>query len=352
MHQILVDDVGSFPLPSYTSRPHFQEFYWDAYRANLEGYDLRSNQGFRVNIIHPIETTFAKKMTTGLDVINFPQLMDMYSSFTIPMKDYEERENPHVIAAKKARVLEVDILKAWAKQHFEATGEKVKLKVCVTGPLELYFKEVGFGVYYDMALNFAKSVNRFLQNSTIKSKYIETTTIAIDEPSLGYVTITGAADEELIKIYDKSVENINADVQIHLHSLNAFKIPLQTKHINIMTCEFASNNQNLIDRQYLDDYDKFIRVGICRTNFNAIMADALDQGGDYQQLNQLAGLKTLIDSPEQIRHNLKIATQHYGDRLKYVGPDCGLNAWAPQELAIELLSRTVNVVKKFQAERK
>ena len=179
---------------------------------------------------------------------------------------------------------------------------------------------------------------------------MKTSVVAIDEPSLGYVSISGADHDELVNIYDKSVEGLDCDVQIHLHSLNSFKIPLDTKNINIMTCEFASNNQNIIDRKYLEEKDKFMRVGVCRTNFNAIMADAMDNGMEYKDFNNIEGLRTLIDSPELIERNLRIAQKQYGNRLKYVGPDCGLSAWEPVELAAELLTRTSQVVKKVRKE--
>ena len=203
-----------------------------------------------------------------------------------------------------------------------------------------------------MALNFAKSVNSYLKNSIINTPYIKTEIVAIDEPSLGYVTISNAENDDLIKIYDVSAQDLSVDVQIHLHSLNSFKIPLETKNINVLTCEFASNPQNIIDKKYLDKHDKFMRVGVSRTNFNAIMADALDAGNEYGELNTLKGLKTLVDSPERIRNNLNIASKHYGDRLKYVGPDCGLSSWEPVELAAELLTRTSQVVKAWRTEQK
>ena len=273
------------------------------------------------------------------------------------MRDYEETDNPHVIQPEFARFLEVDVIKNWAKRNYEVTGEKVKLKVCISGPLELYFKKIGFGVYKDMAMQFSESVNRFLKNSIIKEKYIETTTVAIDEPSLGYVTISGASDDDLIAIYDKSVEGLDVDVQIHLHSLNSFKIPLQTKHINIMTSEFASNPKNVIDKKYLDDYDKFMRVGITRTNLNAIMADALDSGMQIESPDEFSNSVSknntnsrfnLIDSKARIEKNLMAGIKNYGDRLKYVGPDCGLSSWNPPELSQELLKRTAQVVQEYK----
>ena len=341
----ILDDVGSFPLPDYISKDLFDKFYWDAYLASVNSYDFASNRALWVNIVNPIQKSFESKISSGIEVANYPQHMDMYTQFLKPIKEFSVENEPHLIQQEKAKMIEINILEKWAKWYFEKTGQKTRLKICVSGPLELYFKEVGFGVYSDMALNFSKSVNFFLKNAILDTKFIKTEIVAIDEPSLGYVTITGAEPDDLIKIYDASVEGIRADVQIHLHSLNMFKVPLQTKNIKVFTCEFASNPQNFIDKKYLDEYDKFIRVGITRTNFNAIMADALEAGTEYKDYKSIEGLQSLIDSPERIEKTFKTALAHYGDRLKYVGPDCGLSAWGPPPLATELLRRTSDVVR-------
>lgn len=344
----LIDDIGSFPAPEYTSNDYFQNFYWDVYRGLIQKATVRSNRGLYTNVIHPIERTFQYKLDAGVEYPNYPQLMDMYTQFLKPMKDYEVPNEPNVVQADKAIFAEVPILEEWAKQYYEKTQSKIHLKLCITGPIELYIHQLGFSVYEDMAMNYARSVNAFLKNAMVDSKYIKTEIVAIDEPSLGYVTLSGIDDEGLIRVYDKSLDGLTTDNQIHLHSLARFRIPLLTKNINILTCEFASNTKNVIDKKHLDEYNKFMRVGICRTNFNAIMADALDKGLDYTQLSTPQGLIQLIDSEETILNNLKIASAHYGDRLKYVGPDCGLNAWGPPEVAFTLLKRTSDVVKAFR----
>jgi 5-methyltetrahydropteroyltriglutamate--homocysteine methyltransferase len=345
---LIVDDVGSFPLPPYTSADYFTKFYWMTYQAVVKHADIWQNRGLRINVIHPIQEIFRIKLQTGLDVVNYPQLMDMYTQFLKPMKEFQEGGEPHLISSDAAIMVEMKILERWAKQYYEETGNTANLKICITGPLELYLKQYGFSIYADMVLNFAKSINRMLQNSILNSNYIKTKVISIDEPSLGYVTLSGIENDDIIRVYDAALEGFQIDTQIHLHSLNAFKIPLRTKNIRILTCEFASNPNNIIDKRYLEEHDKFMRVGITRTNFNAIMADVLDQGGEYGHLNTTSGLKSLIDPPERIRNILEKAIKQYGDRLKYVGPDCGLSAWSPPDLAAELLKRTVNVVREYE----
>ena len=129
----VLDDVGSFPLPSYISQQRFNQYYWDVYEALLKGGDVRQNSGLFTNVIHPIEHTFHLKNQTGMEIINFPQIIDMYSQFLHPMANYEEKNEPNVIQEKYANLIEVNLLKKWAKRQYEENGEQICLKVCVTG---------------------------------------------------------------------------------------------------------------------------------------------------------------------------------------------------------------------------
>ncbi len=202
-----------------------------------------------------------------------------------------------------------------------------------------------------MALNIAKTVNSFLKNSIINKKYIKTTVTSIDEPSFGYVELFNVSDDDLITIFDKSLENIDAMNQIHLHTLTRSSIPLQTKRIDVLTCEYASDDTNVIPKKELDQHDKFIRVGITRTNINSIMAEALDSGISFDDLKSFDGTMGLIDSKERIEKNLLVALKHYGERLKFVGPDCGLSGWHPPQVAYELLHRTYEVIDKVKKKK-
>jgi 5-methyltetrahydropteroyltriglutamate--homocysteine methyltransferase len=215
----------------------------------------------------------------------------------------------------------------------------------VTGPLELYLRtEFGFTIYSDLLTNLAKSINAFAKSCIVDKPYLKTAVISIDEPSLGFVNFFNTSPEELSSVLDVAAEGLNCDVQIHLHSLAAAEIPAATQNIRTLTCEFASNNANVVDPEMLESNGKFIRVGICRTNLNAIIAEHIDAGESYESI--IAQPEALIDSEEAIRRNYQKAQDHYGDRLAYVGPDCGLSSWAPVDLASTVLRRIVNVVKE------
>jgi 5-methyltetrahydropteroyltriglutamate--homocysteine methyltransferase len=270
----------------------------------------------------------------------------MYKQFLKPMADYEIE--PNLINVEKAFIPEMFAIEKFAKEHYERVQKQLKVKICVTGPIELYIRKIDFTVYLDMAYNFAKSVNAFIKNSLYNTKYLKTAIVSIDEPSFGYVDVVNVNDDDIIGIFDKCLEGVDVTSQIHLHTLNRATIPLQTKNMDVLTCEYASDNSNVISKKDLDQYDKFMRVGITRTNINSLMAEALDSGVSQEDVKSFEGTMNLIDPKERIEKNLIDALKHYRDRLRFVGPDCGLSGWYPPQVAYELLHRTYEVIEKVK----
>ena len=72
-----------------------------------------------------------------------------------------------------------------AKTYKEQFGETLKLRICVTGPTDLYLREFGGTQYADIYSLFAKSVNKFVRNSMKSAKNFKIATVSIDEPSIG-----------------------------------------------------------------------------------------------------------------------------------------------------------------------
>jgi 5-methyltetrahydropteroyltriglutamate--homocysteine methyltransferase len=345
----LFDDVGSFPLPQNIEKETFNKFYWIAYKAYVNNIDINENRGIFTYYIAPLIEAFKNKLNAGVEIINYPQLMDMHNQFLKPITDFEVE--PGLIEKSKATISEVKIVSDFAKQYYELNGVPVKLKLCVTGPIELYVKKHKFTVYYDLALNYAKSINTFLKNSVLNTKFMQTSVISLDEPSFGYVDLLNISDEEIIRIFNKTLEGVkmeDKDIQLHIHTLNRADIALKSKYINVVTCEYASNKLNKIPKKVLEEYDKYIRVGICRTNIDNIIAEYLDKGVKLEYLQTEQGMSSLIDSEEIIERNLLDALELYGSRLKYVGPDCGLGGWPSQKTAFNLLSRIKSVIHKVK----
>ena len=338
------DDVGSFPLPDYIDIDKFKQFYWAAYKGIVNKADIFENRGVYNYFIHPFLQSFQLKLNAGVEIINYPQHMDMYTQFLKPIEDYETE--PSLIDPRKAIIPELFILESFSKDYYERTGNALEIKVCITGPIELYIKKHGFTVYLDIVMNYAKSLNTILKKSIHNTKYLQSSIISIDEPSFGYVDMFNIEEDALIKAFDKTVDGIDAIIQIHIHTLKKYDTPIQAKHIDVLTCEYASDHSNIIPKKDLEQYDKFIRVGITRTNINSIMAEKLDAGTPYDELKTYEGIMSLIDSKEFIKKNLLFALKHYEDRVKFIGPDCGLKGWNPPQVAYELLRRTYKVIKE------
>jgi 5-methyltetrahydropteroyltriglutamate--homocysteine methyltransferase len=340
---ILVDDIGSFPLPKGVSRDEFAEVYPQAQRAFAEGIDLLKDSQLYEKFYKPVAGSLKFKMDSGLDVVNYPQHYDMHRQFLDAIMQHQVE--PFLIDNKYAVIPELFVVQEEAKKYFEEKG-RLKLKVCVTGAIELYTRtNFGYYVYEEVLENLARSVNSFLRNAILSTKYIETSVVSIDEPSLGFVDLLNVGDDVLIKALEKSVDGIPTKVQIHLHTLKAAEIPLRARGIDAIGSEFAASPKNaeLISKKVLDEHDKFLRAGITRTNIDSILAEWLERGISPSP-------EQLVEEENVIRARYEKLKKKFSERISFVGPDCGLGSWPSQEIAHLLLKRTAAAVKRLPAQ--
>lgn len=334
---VFVDDVGSFPLPAWINESDFENIYSKAYKGFIERSDEKG-EDFKI-IESVVLDSFEEKLKSGIDVVAYPQHYSMHMQFLEPIMSNEEE--PYLISESRARIIEVEIIRRHAKEICENLNlEKIKLKVCATGAIELYLAtELKNNVYKDIALNLAKSINRFLKNSIFNEKHVETFAISIDEPSLGYADLLNVSDDDVVDIIEAGFSQLNCYTQLHLHTLTKAELALKTENAGIITAEFAGNEKNfeMISRKELEAWDKFIRAGIARTDIDSIIAGFASKGITPNQ-------RMLIDSESEIRRRFEKARASFGDRLLFAGPDCGLRAWLNQSIARELLERTARAV--------
>ncbi|MFQ6105888.1 MAG: hypothetical protein ACE5NL_02330, partial [Candidatus Hydrothermarchaeaceae archaeon] len=253
---VLVDDIGSFPLPGNVSRKEFSDAYPEAQRALAEGRNILDEPFLKEKFYDIVAASLWMKVDSGIDVVTYPQHYNMYQQFLDPIQEHQIE--PFMIDKKYAVIPEVFVAEEEAKKNFDKKG-KLNLKLCVTGPIELYIRtSFGYNIYEDILQNIAESVNRFLKNSIVKSKYIATPVVSLDEPSLGHVDLLNIEEDALISILQRAAGGISPRVQIHLHTLKAAHIPLQADGIDVITAEFAASpgNIDLISRHTLDEHDK------------------------------------------------------------------------------------------------
>jgi 5-methyltetrahydropteroyltriglutamate--homocysteine methyltransferase len=338
--EVLIDDIGSFPLPQSVERKVFDEAYRLAREKIANGKNLKEDTFLLRNFYEVVVDSFLKKLKTGLDVANYPQHYNIHKQFTEPIHKAMER-GTYIVEEKDAIIPEVHVINEEAKRIYESFGKKVTLRVCVTGPLELYLKEVGTTLYKDVLFMFAETVRRFAENAILNSKYVKTEVVSLDEPSFGFYEIS--ADKDIIvEVLEKAL-NFEGDVQkhIHMHSPTRIIDVLEVKNLDVVSIEYAASPRSLehISKSMLEKMDKYIRVGISRTDIDSVIAELYERGITKPETWQL------VENEETIRKRFEKAREKFGERMSFTGPDCGLGGWPTQEAAQLLLERTVRAVK-------
>jgi 5-methyltetrahydropteroyltriglutamate--homocysteine methyltransferase len=338
---ILVDDIGSFPLPSSIDRELFDRAYVLGREAIINGKDVRKDEFLLNNFHRVVIASFIKKCSAGLDVVNYPQHYDMNKQFTDVIHKAMDK-GTYLVEQKEAIVPEVHVINEEAKRLYEEAEKKVSLRVSITGPLELYLKEVGTTPFSDILLMFAETTRRFAKNSILNSKYVKTEVVSLDEPSFGFQEIT--ADRDMIStVLEKAFDFGGVVKQIHLHSPSRIADLLEVRKLDVLSFEFAASPKNVegVSKTMLERAGKQIRVGISRTDVDAITAELYDKGIPHPEAEQL------VESEKVIRKRFMTAKEKYGNTMTFTGPDCGLGGWPSQEAALLLLKRTVDAVKHF-----
>lgn len=277
---------------------------------------------------------------SGLDVVNYPQQYDGMKQVSDLVHKAMEKGS-FLVEETQAILPEVHLINAEAKALSEEFGKKIQLRVSIFGPLELYLKEIGTTPYMDVLESFAETIRRFAKNAILNSKYVETRVVSIDEPSYGYMNI--AAEKDVINdVLEKAFDFQGAVKQIHLHSASQLPDLLEIKNIDVVSFEYAASPRNIegISRRMLEEADKQIRVGVSRTDIDAIMAELYNKGVTQPTAEQL------VEDEKTIKKRYKTAKEKFGDRMTFTGPDCGLGSWPSQEAAQLLLKRTVEAVKE------
>jgi 5-methyltetrahydropteroyltriglutamate--homocysteine methyltransferase len=335
----LVDDIGSFPLPNQVDRNLFARAYVLAREVIINGDDIREDNFILDNFCRVVYDSFRRKFASGLDVVSYPQHYDMHTQFLEPIRKAMEKGS-YIVDEKHAIIPEVHAIYQEAKQFHEEFERKISLRVSVTGPMELYLKEVGTVPYKDVLLMFAETVNRFAKNSLLNSKYIKTVVVSLDEPSFGFLDISADRDT-VLDVLEKAFDFSGAIKQIHLHSASRIADIMENRNLDVLSFEYAASPKNIetISKKMLEKANKRIRVGVSRTDINSITAELYERGTTKPTADQL------VESEATIRNRFLAAKERYGELMTFTGPDCGLGGWPSQDAAQLLLQRTVRAVK-------
>jgi 5-methyltetrahydropteroyltriglutamate--homocysteine methyltransferase len=310
-----------------------------ARESAVGGKDLRADTFLWENFGKVTLDAFKKKWQTGLDVVTYPQQYDGVRQVSDVIHVAMEK-GTFIVDEQNAVLPEVTLINSEAKSLSEEIGVRIRLRVCLFGPMEQYLKEMGTVAYGDVLDGFAETIRRFAKNSVLDNKYVKTEVVSIDEPSFGFLDV--AADKEkLIEVLNRAFDFSGALRLIHLHSSSRLADCLKVKNIDVVSFEGAASPRNVeaVSKRMLDEADKQIRVGVSRTDIDSIIAELNDKDVSKPTAEQM------VESEETIRKRFIAAKEKFGERLAFAGPDCGLGSWPSQEAALLLLKRTVAAIK-------
>jgi 5-methyltetrahydropteroyltriglutamate--homocysteine methyltransferase len=341
--QIIFDDIGSYPLPPDATREWVEEI----------ADKVKDSKFYRV-----VQDAMRQKLACGVDVPTYPQFQDMNQQFLRYLKKEGRVDEPYLITEKHARIVEVDAVEPVAREYFDGHSQRMPLRICVTGPLELYLKEFGATDYVDIYHTFARSVDRFVKGAIRDARFSQVKVVSIDEPSIGINPQILFGEEDIIKaltIASSTAASQGVDVEIHLHSPLHYKLACETPNINVIGLESAANPSylELVERGLLEETDTFLRVGVARTdifNLTAVLNEKYNTNV-WKDTAKLQEVLTDLETPEVIAKRLEKAHTLFGERIRYAGPDCGLGSWPTQEMAQGLLENTRRGIDRFLGRR-
>ncbi|MDD4448602.1 MAG: methionine synthase [Methanothrix sp.] len=314
---IFFDDIGSFPLPK---------------GIRLDGLS-------RDQYLNLVRDVLAQKSRAGVEVPTYPQFRDMIRMFMDPIENPDYAQDPYLIKKEHARIMEL-----------EAVHPGRDVRVCVTGPVELYISVFGATHYPDILNNLANSVARFFSASLEAGKM---SVASLDEPSLGLNSnIIFSEDEIVDALQIASAPCQGLDCEVHLHSPLYAEVCAHVPGISIVGIESASHPDylQLIDKKVLEETDSYLRAGIARTDILSLSALLNEQlrVNLWQDMPRLEREILERESPPVMRKRLERAHAQFGDRLRATGPDCGLGSWPSQDLACKLLANCAAAVRSFR----
>lgn len=335
----LIDDVGSFPLPIDVDRDIFNQAYRATRDAFAKGASIRKDAFLWENFGKVILDTFRLKLQTGLDITSYPQQYDGIKQISDVIHKAMQTGS-FLVEEKDAFLPEVELIREEAKNLSDEFGGKIRLRISLFGPLELYLKEIGTVPYEEILESYAETIRRFAKNSILNTDYVKTEVISIDEPSYGFLNVN-AEKEKLIKVLDTAFDFHSVTKQIHLHSTSRLPDLLDVENIDVVSFEYAASPKNIenISNKMLDAADKQVRIGVSRTDIDTIFAELHERGIAKPLVAQI------VEDQDKIKKRFAAAKEKYGERLTFTGPDCGLGSWPSQEAAKLLLKRTVEAVK-------
>jgi len=205
-------------------------------------------------------------------------------------------------------------------------------------------------------MNFAGSISRFIENSLLDTGFMKTALLSIDEPGLGLNPNLAVDWDVLADAWEVAVKKAGRrDVEIHLHSVNMIDALYPVDGINVIGVEYAASPGalGLIDRCEIESYDKFLRVGVARTDIVRMVPEYNERyGADLWNTRDFSGLTARMENVGNITKRLEKAYSIFGDRIKICWPRLRAGGWPGQDAAYALLRNTADAIDAFNRDKR
>lgn len=366
-------DVGSLPIDGdgetlnkgaliFTS---ILPFLWGPERAGVQQSRIFEEKVLQV---------FLDKLRSGVDIPNYPQFRDMNLMFLEMLEGIERGEKGYRrlgrLSLKPGTVIpEVEVLRRNASRiREEAGGERIRIKVCVTGPytLSASFESRGSALFTQLGEILAE----ILSKAVFKGRDVEVSLVAVDEPVFGFLSdplldFGSEGREALLKAWEETCHaatSKGAETIFHLHNTaDSLFWSVDDLHIVESHVEDPLYTSDKTGRM-LEERDKFLKASLCITDFDKLIIQNLQKRGTTaeEELQERLGLvwraiqrgetdprDFLEDSDLMLKRLIKIVERFGAERVPYAGPECGLKSFPSYGCAIECLTRVSRVLEEF-----
>ena len=363
-------DIGSLPL-----RVEESVIYEGARRQgsllSLLGAQDESSEVFEEEVV----SATVDKLRAGLTVPNYPQFRDMSEMFFELLRGIEKVEGGYValreVTAKPgSSIPEVEVIRENVSRIRDEAGvDRLKLKVCVTGPYTLasFFQAKNARLFEELGHSLAEIVSR----SVFDSRHGGVALVCIDEPVLGFLNdplldygsegreSLGAAWEEICS----AASSKGSATSIHLHDTSD-DLFWEVAHLDLVQAHIGDPlySQDATSRR-LEETGKRLKASIFHNQFDDLIEARLKREGVVDDVEQRVG-----DTWTQIRRGevdpmvfleevdvglarLRQVVKRFGvEKVPMVGPECGVGGWPSYETAMECLRRTAEATRLFEKE--
>ena len=373
-------DVGSFPLDA-----DLEQYLRGALEVECHGGNVDTEDtGYFISKHNSTFESKAAALGPDVAVTSYAQCRGMIDQFLLPVVRHATglihqqtsihssfgditKEDAQAVAVAIAigneplsdddiHFAEIIALQTGAEKLSKRLGVKrISYKVCITGPLELSLnlqRLAGFPRTYDEKLveYFTEVVKEFVSNSIATSNHLIPEVVTMDEPAYGLEgfgdffsdTSSDPHSEHLITCWNEIYKKVPSDCYrgIHLHAS-----PFETS-FNADWNLLEAHVGVYVKRQWLEDYDKFIRAAIVRTEGPTI--DQNDDAKDAWKDILSGNYERYLQTKSEMERHLQETINRYGiERVPFAGPECGFGPWDWKHglnMATETLVRMKQVI--------